>query len=64
MHVWVFKSTCLYFSRYRGTASDYQNSDILPKRHLWRTIFENIIKSFQKLLVFEKFGKNENTGFA
>ena len=28
------KSACLYFSRYRGTASDYQNSDILPKRHL------------------------------
>ena len=60
----LFKSACLYFSRYRGMASDYQNSDILPKRHLWGTIFENIIKSFQKLLVFEKFGKNEKTGFA
>ena len=45
-------------------ASNFQNSDILPQRRLWGITFESIIETFQKLIVSEQFGKNENTAFA
>ena len=54
-----FEIACPYFWRYGGTASNFQNSDILTQRHFWGTIFKNIIETFRKLI-----GKNEDTGFA
>ena len=60
----IFKSTCLCFSRYRSTASTFQNSDILTQRHFWRTYLKSIIETFQKLIIFDRFGeKKRKYGF-
>ena len=40
-----------------------ENSDNLSEKPLWGTVFEKNIFNFQESIVFEKMGKNENSGF-
>ena len=50
-------------SKYRESADSEENSDsfIASKRPFWRTIFRNILSKFQRVHIFAKSRKVQNT---